>query len=158
MQLHGWVVRASRAKGGSVQNEGLMPTPYCKLTKAQKKARVLWAKHWRWAHPEAMARRGPAKHAHYMANRDKYLRIERERAYVKLYGITIADYDRILKSQKGRCAICGTTKPSRTHQYFAVDHCHKTGIVRGLLCCNCNLRLDRWERFLEETRVYLTQL
>ena len=53
----------------------------------------------------------------------------------KNYGITIADYDRILAAQGGRCAICkgGTSK-----NFFATDHNHKTGVVRGLLCARCN--------------------
>lgn len=51
------------------------------------------------------------------------------------YGITAEEYDRILRRQGGRCAICGN-KP-RTIR-FAVDHDHKTGEVRGILCKRCN--------------------
>ncbi len=55
------------------------------------------------------------------------------------YGITPADYERILEKQGGGCAIChgGTNGRGRFH----VDHCHTTGIVRGLLCAKCNLLL-----------------
>ena len=52
------------------------------------------------------------------------------------YGITLADYDRMLKTQAGGCAICGR-KPSKTRR-LDVDHSHKTGIVRGILCHKCN--------------------
>lgn len=57
------------------------------------------------------------------------------------YGITIEDYDRILASQGGKCAICkgGTSK-----RHFAVDHNHKSGNVRGLLCARCNTGLARF--------------
>ena len=55
-----------------------------------------------------------------------------------LYGITQADYDRLLALQYGRCAICGTTKPG-TRGTWRVDHDHRTGQVRGLLCDRCNL-------------------
>ena len=55
-----------------------------------------------------------------------------------LYGITQADYDRLLALQYGRCAICGTTKPG-TRGTWRVDHDHQTGQVRGLLCDRCNL-------------------
>jgi len=55
-----------------------------------------------------------------------------------LYGITQADYDRLLALQYGRCAICGTTKPG-TRGTWRVDHDHETGQVRGLLCDRCNL-------------------
>ncbi len=57
------------------------------------------------------------------------------------YGITIQDYDNILASQGGKCAICkgGTSK-----RHFAVDHNHKNGRVRGLLCARCNTGLARF--------------
>lgn len=51
------------------------------------------------------------------------------------YGITEERYQELFKQQNGRCAIC-RNKP-RT-QRLAVDHDHKTGEVRGLLCKRCN--------------------
>ena len=53
----------------------------------------------------------------------------------KTYGITAEEYARILKNQGGRCAIC--LNMTRTIR-LAVDHDHKTGRVRGLLCKRCN--------------------
>lgn len=70
-------------------------------------------------------------------NADRYLKIkesERERHLVRKYGVSLADYSRMLKDQGGMCAVCGK-KQGRS---FDVDHCHSTGIVRGLLCTNCN--------------------
>lgn len=52
------------------------------------------------------------------------------------YGITQADYDQMLHSQGGVCAICGGEET--VHRFFPVDHCHTTGKVRGLLCTKCN--------------------
>jgi hypothetical protein len=54
------------------------------------------------------------------------------------YGIDIAEYEALLLSQKGKCAICGDG-PGR-HR-LAVDHCHGTGLVRGILCHKCNLTI-----------------
>jgi hypothetical protein len=51
------------------------------------------------------------------------------------YGIDAAEYKRIFEAQGGRCAIC-RNKP-RTIR-FAVDHDHKSGEVRGILCKRCN--------------------
>ena len=51
------------------------------------------------------------------------------------YGIGQADVDRMLAAQGGLCAGCGRLKPEH------VDHDHKTGKVRGLLCFNCNQAL-----------------
>lgn len=53
----------------------------------------------------------------------------------KVYGLTPEQYDELLRRQGGRCAICrGRPKSKR----LAVDHDHKTGAVRGLLCSRCN--------------------
>ncbi len=66
----------------------------------------------------------------------------------KRYSISIEEYDALLQAQGGACWICygGTSKG-----FFAVDHDHKTGEVRGLLCANCNKTLGRFrdnpERF-----------
>jgi hypothetical protein len=55
------------------------------------------------------------------------------------YGITFDEYRALLEKQDYRCAICKTEdmKTART-EWFAVDHCHESGEVRGLLCNNCN--------------------
>lgn len=61
------------------------------------------------------------------------------------YGITLEQYEHIYKSQKGRCAICRSKRRKKTRgtkeQFLQVDHCHKTKIVRGLLCYRCNVGL-----------------
>lgn len=54
----------------------------------------------------------------------------------KTYGITSEDYERMLDGQGGGCFICGN-KP-KEGRYLQVDHNHKTGFVRGLLCYYCN--------------------
>lgn len=57
------------------------------------------------------------------------------------YGITLDDYKQMLSGQDGRCAICGSRETKSQHKYLYVDHCHKTGKVRGLLCYHCNSTL-----------------
>lgn len=59
---------------------------------------------------------------------------------LKRFKLTPEDYDRILLGQNGACAICGTTQ-CREGFLFCVDHDHRTGTVRGLLCTSCNLLL-----------------
>lgn len=68
----------------------------------------------------------------YWANRDS----ERERHLLKKYGVTFADYNRMLAQQNGCCAIC--QRPESPQRMFDVDHNHQTGEVRGLLCTSCN--------------------
>ena len=59
----------------------------------------------------------------------------------RFYGITIEQFEEMKQAQDGKCAICKTTEPKGRHNVFAVDHCHKTGKVRGLLCNKCNVGL-----------------
>jgi hypothetical protein len=60
---------------------------------------------------------------------------------LKKYGLTIEDYGRLLELQGGVCAICGVNGGKR----LAVDHCHDTGNVRGLLCFDCNVGLGKFQ-------------
>ncbi len=57
-----------------------------------------------------------------------------------LYGITLYQYDLMLEKQGGGCKICGKKTPKGQGR-FHVDHCHKTGKIRGLLCQHCNIML-----------------
>lgn len=57
----------------------------------------------------------------------------------KLYNLSLEDYNTILNSQNGKCAIC--TEDLDLGKHTHVDHCHKTGRVRGILCGKCNTAL-----------------
>lgn len=59
---------------------------------------------------------------------------------VRKYGMTAADYAFMLEFQQGQCGICKTHQ-SELPRALAVDHCHQTGRVRGLLCSKCNTAL-----------------
>ncbi|UYL87156.1 endonuclease VII [Microbacterium phage OscarSo] len=61
--------------------------------------------------------------------------VAHEAMVAKTYGITGDDYAALLKRQGGKCAICRARPKSKR---LAVDHDHKTGAVRGLLCSRCN--------------------
>jgi len=53
------------------------------------------------------------------------------------YGIGEKEYDLMYKKQDGKCAICLKKKKNN----LDVDHCHKSGEIRGLLCNSCNRAL-----------------
>jgi len=59
------------------------------------------------------------------------------------YGITLAQYEEFLSKQKGVCAIC--KNKCSTNRRLAVDHDHRTGKVRGLLCARCNKGLGEFQ-------------
>ena len=67
------------------------------------------------------------------AARDRHLR--------RTYGITLADFNRMVLRQGSKCACCGTSKPGGKHNQWCVDHDHITGAVRELLCKDCNIVL-----------------
>jgi DNA-directed RNA polymerase subunit RPC12/RpoP len=54
------------------------------------------------------------------------------------YGISISDYNKMIQVQDNKCAICGD---ELNNSNIRIDHDHKTGDVRGLLCTSCNTGL-----------------
>lgn len=73
---------------------------------------------------------------------------EQRTYYLKYkYNLTREKYDQMVKAQNYVCYICnlpplGTTKQSSA---LHVDHCHKTGVVRKLLCSACNTTLGKYK-------------
>jgi hypothetical protein len=60
------------------------------------------------------------------------------------FGLSPSDYDFLLKLQGYNCAICDN--PLKLKQYkFAVDHCHDSDDVRGILCVRCNTALGSFD-------------
>lgn len=55
------------------------------------------------------------------------------------YGLSEEDTQRLFEKQNMKCAVCGTTTFGGRNRNFHVDHDHKTGKVRGLLCHTCNV-------------------
>lgn len=66
---------------------------------------------------------------------------QRASKFKRIYGISLKDYESMLVVQEGRCAICRATAEESPKGMLFVDHCHKTGKVRGLLCSLCNFVL-----------------
>ena len=78
--------------------------------------------------------------------------------YRRKYGITLKDYELMAKNQNNTCAICNRSHPGTRIKRFHVDHNHITGIVRGLLCENCNRALGQFQDnpvFLKAAIIYL---
>lgn len=72
------------------------------------------------------------------------------------YGITVEQYDAIAAAQDGKCAICGCVEDDG--RKLALDHNHKTGKTRELLCIRCNLLIGRCDEsilLLAKAAMYL---
>ena len=67
------------------------------------------------------------------ANPEKVIEISRRNTLKRKYNLTPAQYDAMSAAQRGHCKTCG-----RDDQGLHVDHDHATGMIRGLLCGNCN--------------------
>jgi hypothetical protein len=74
------------------------------------------------------------------------------------YGITFDQYRVLLGAQGNACKICGSFSPGASKKYFSVDHDHKNGKIRGILCHGCNAGLGMFKEDTESLRraaVYL---
>ena len=70
------------------------------------------------------------------ADREALYRLEK---ILQRHGVTLEWYERTLEVQGGRCAICGADNPGVSkHKRLHIDHCHRSGKPRGLLCNGCN--------------------
>jgi len=69
--------------------------------------------------------------------------LDRQASRAYKYGITVNDFKQMFNTQKGKCAICN--EEPKTKRGLHVDHDHKTGKVRGLLCHGCNVALGSFK-------------
>lgn len=74
---------------------------------------------------------------HGLSKTKEYKRLNGHKAVLKSYGVTVEEYNKLVIKQKGLCKICGSF-PKRK---LSLDHDHKTGKIRGLLCNSCNMAL-----------------
>lgn len=79
---------------------------------------------------------GPRCTTHHKVKLKAQKTAKRAAHILRTYGITLEEYDAIYRHQGGRCYICQRATGAR--RALAVDHDHKTGYVRGLLCKPCN--------------------
>jgi hypothetical protein len=86
------------------------------------------AKEWRESHKEKTAEYSKK---YYQAHKRESMACD----IAKNYGISIDQYEAMLLEQNGVCAICHKAPDKRR---LNIDHDHKTGLVRGLLCIKCN--------------------
>jgi hypothetical protein len=110
-------------------------------TPEQRRIRTEYMRKWRAENREKHNRLARESHA-----RNKHKHVERNRSHylMKKYGITTLQKLMMVGNQNGRCGICQEELifTRATH----VDHCHKSGKIRGILCHSCNTKLGWYER------------
>jgi hypothetical protein len=94
--------------------------------------------------------------AYRAANPDKFRTYARRSTLRRRYGITEDQFFAMLADQDGRCLVCEVV--FMEDRPPAVDHCHETGVVRGLLCRKCNTGIamfDERPEVAERAAAYL---
>ena len=101
----------------------------------------------------------------YHKNHERFIARNKNARLKRKYGINLDEYEAMMKRQGGMCGICGLTLIEDHEKGFkkmrpCVDHNHKTGKVRGILCRGCNLSLSMVENenFLSKANQYLKQV
>ena len=99
-----------------------------------------------------------------MKVRAKTPEVTRERNLQTRFNMSISQYNDIFLKQKGRCVICFKAESTRDKnnnvKWLSVDHNHKTGEVRGLLCNSCNTgigKLGDSTKVLQSAITYLNE-
>ncbi len=99
---------------------------------------------------------GPRCATHWRVEKNRRKQAAHEKRVQNVYGLGDGDYGVIYKGQGGRCAIC--QRATGATRKLSVDHDHKTGEVRGLLCRPCNNLLGHARddtEFFERAKQYL---
>jgi len=122
------------------------------MTEAQKQARRDAVKRYRLKNKALLIEKNRLWR---LANHTRSAWLSRKSNLKFYYGMTLEEYESIIRAQQERCAICGEHM-NQPH----VDHDHKTGKVRGLLCRRCNPALGGFKddpRILMRAIAYLEQ-
>lgn len=68
----------------------------------------------------------------------EYLLSQHDKHLQRKYGINLDTYEDMYVKSGGKCYICNSVDPGQQRKHFCVDHDHKDGSIRGLLCYSCN--------------------
>jgi CRISPR/Cas system-associated protein Cas10 (large subunit of type III CRISPR-Cas system) len=88
-------------------------------------------------------------------DRSRWAPTEREKHngyLLRTYGISLAEYEALFEAQGNVCAICRETCNRKTTTRLCVDHDHATGMVRGLLCFQCNVGLGKFKEDVQRLK------
>lgn len=69
-----------------------------------------------------------------------FLSLKQKRNLTRYEGLTVVEFEALFAARQGKCEICERQPARGLH----VDHCHATNMIRGLLCCKCNMGLGNF--------------
>lgn len=123
---------------------GIPETRRCKDCGADKPLTEFYRAHGLYYQPRCK----PCHHVRtknwYDKNPEARRKTDRKTRIKRVYGLTLDQYDKMLSTQQGLCAIC--KRPAGMFKCrLAVDHCHTTGKIRALLCTHCNTALGKFQ-------------
>lgn len=95
--------------------------------------------------------RSKLHHARRMKEDPEYKKAKRASSIKSTHGITLEEYEERVAQQNYSCAICGVKLSVDGHKTH-LDHCHKTGNLRAILCTNCNRGLGHFQDSVELLR------
>ena len=118
--------------------KGLVSFQYFTKDASQKDGRSIYCQSCQRRRQKAYKKRTPEKQKSY---KRKHYSSEKSRDYSLRYryGMTLDQFNTMFEKQDRRCALCKSDKSDGKN--FVVDHCHKTGKIRGILCSYCNRAL-----------------
>jgi hypothetical protein len=147
-----WVTPEKFAESREKANKRARNKYWANLEESRKKLRV-------WHHENKEKK---AKSFKSWADRNQQ-RLRNNRLS-RVYGLTNDQYIQMFESQLGFCAICGEEQQGITKdgnsRFLCVDHCHKTGKVRQLLCVKCNTGIGQFNddpSILKKAMAYLNK-
>jgi len=157
-----WTGRVGRHKSWDdfwqlVSDVGERPTPKHTLRR-QNQTKPFGPKNWYWSEPVNSDDGAKVNRAAYSKAWRSGNPMRAHNSFLKSnHGIDLVEYERMLDEQNGGCAICG-----QKDKFFrlAVDHCHGTNRVRGLLCSQCNRGLGAFKdnpELLKRAAAYLAR-
>lgn len=91
------------------------------------------------------------------ANPERARYHSRKKLFRTKYNMTIEEHDALFASQGFACGACGSAGPN-SKKGWSTDHCHDTGIVRGILCHHCNVGLGHAKDSVETMKKWIAYI
>lgn len=140
-KIHGKLTRNNCLKGGTQRSK--KQRYRCKSCSKKR------TKNWRKNNPHRLKKVS-------LTWRSKVSKNERMRWYTikRKFNVTKEEYEKMALNQNSLCAICKnkevrSSRAKRSCEYLSIDHCHKTGRIRKLLCRKCNMALGLFEESIK---------